>query len=173
MSLKHNQPLLQPVPSELLHYLAKYRVLVCTSCLYAIQPKAFARHLKDIHDIKRSHRRPFMQHVSSLELAEQEVVVGLTPQEFPVPLLPVQDGLQCQRDDCLHLCVTEKRMKSHWLSAHGRNGKPAIDWQPAPLQTFFKGNLLRYFTGTPSLSQSEKFSSGLACTIGESKDVKV
>lgn len=97
-----------------------------------------------------------MQHVSKFELAEQERVVGLTPQDFPVPLLPVQSGFQCQEEGCLHLCATEKRMKSHWLTGHGRRGQPNINWQPVPLQTFFKGNLLRYFTGTPSVTETEK-----------------
>ncbi|RFU32132.1 hypothetical protein B7463_g4211, partial [Scytalidium lignicola] len=46
--------------------------------------------------------------------------------------------------------MTEKRMRNHWLSTHGRQGLATVDWQAAPLQTFFKGNLLRYFTGTPS-----------------------
>lgn len=145
-----------PLPEELLQYLSPYRVLVCTSCRYAIQPKAMARHLKEIHRIKRSHRQPFMQHLEKFELAEHELVMQYVPEEFPVPLLPVQSGLQCRSEDCAYLCVTEKRMKHHWLSVHERQGLAACDWQAAPLQTFFKGNLLRYFTGTPSGKPAEK-----------------
>lgn len=115
------QPGVDPLPSQLLHYLAAYKVLVCTECLYAIQPNAITRHLKDIHDIKRSRRRPYMQYASDFELAPQELVVDLTPLEFPVPMLPVQDGFQCLEEKCFHLCITEKRMKSHWLSVHRRS----------------------------------------------------
>ena len=37
-------------------------------------------------------------------------------------------------------------MRGHWTSVHGRPGEPGVDWQHRPLQTFFRGNLLKYFT---------------------------
>ncbi len=153
---------LAPLLEGLLQYLSPYKVVVCTSCRYAIQPKAIARHLKEIHRIKRSDRQPFMQHVEKFELAEHELVMQYIPGQFPVPLLPVQSGLQCRSQDCSYLCVTEKRMKHHWLAVHGRQGLAACDWQTAPLQTFFKGNLLRYFTGTPSGKPAERITTQIA-----------
>lgn len=143
-------PRLVLLPEELLQYLFPYKVIVCTSCRYAIQPKAIERHLKETHRLKRSDRQPFMQHVEKFELADRELVMQYTPHEFPVPLLPIQSGLHCRFKDCAHLCVTEKRMRHHWLSIHGRQGLGLCDWETAPVQTFFKGNLLRYFTGTAS-----------------------
>jgi hypothetical protein len=59
-------------PFELLRYLPTYRVVVCGTCQYAVQPKAIARHLKDIHHIHRGRRRPFMKYVSELRLDEVE-----------------------------------------------------------------------------------------------------
>lgn len=135
-----------PQPDQLLQYLPVYRVVVCSSCHYAVQPHAISRHLKDIHSIHRSHRRPFMQYVSSLLLDEPENVMQCLIKCFPVPLLPVQTGLRCALRDCSHLCVSVKRMQSHWINVHGRHGVATKDWHPAPLQTFFKGNLLQYFT---------------------------
>lgn len=143
-------------PSELLQYLPTYKVVVCATCKYAIQPNAIARHLKEIHHITRGHRRPFMQHVSKLELDEAENVIDAKAQEFPVPLLPVQDGLMCDSEGCLHLCVSVKRMRTHWLTEHGRSGHAFLDWHPVPLQTFFRGNLLRYFTDPRSVSSQTK-----------------
>ena len=145
-----------PLPEELLQYLSPYKVLVCTSCKYAIQPKAIARHLKEIHRLKRSERQPFMRYIEKFELADHETVMQYQPREFPVPLLPVQGGLQCTSEDCAYLCVTEKRMKHHWLSVHVRQGLAACDWLTVPLQTFFKGNLLRYFTAAPSGKPAER-----------------
>ena len=139
-----------PPPEALLQYLPIYRVIVCTFCINAVQPKAIARHLKDIHCMKQQDRQPFLQHVEKLELVEQEVGMQHSLVEFPVPLLPVQSGLQCELEGCTYLCVTEKRMKHHWPSTHGRHGRAGCDWKSVPVQTFFKGNLLRYFTGTPS-----------------------
>jgi hypothetical protein len=47
-------------------------------------------------------------------------------------------------------------MKAHWSSTHGRQGQPGVDFKYASLQTFFKGNLLRYFTGGPAISEQEQ-----------------
>ncbi|TVY88871.1 Orsellinic acid/F9775 biosynthesis cluster protein D, partial [Lachnellula willkommii] len=145
-----------PLPEELLQYLPPYRVVVCTACRYAIQPKAIARHLKETHRIKSAERQSFLHYVGRYELAEHELVMQYTPGQFPVPLLPVQNGLQCRWEDCAYLCATEKRMKHHWVSIHRRQGVAECDWQAVPIQTFFKGNLLRYFTATPSDKSGER-----------------
>ena len=136
-------------PRELLQYLAAYRTVVCATCHYAVQPNAIGRHLKDIHHIHRSHRRPFTRYVSSLLLDEPQKVIQSKVDDFPVPQLPVEDGLECGDLGCSHLCGSIKRMQSHWISVHGRPGRASLDWHPAPLQTFFRGNLLRYFTKSP------------------------
>lgn len=92
-----------------------------------------------------------MQYVSTLDLNSPEIVIQSTDdlKEFPVPLLPVQDGLKCKHRGCSHLCVTEKRMKWHWATEHDQPTHPGLDWSSAPLQTFFRGNSLRYFTTPP------------------------
>lgn len=131
-------------PAELLNYLPAYGVVICTTCKYAIQPSAIARHLKDIHHIHRSHKRPFLEYVSKLDLKPPETVISTRITEFPILGLPVQDGLACR--SCQHLCVSKKRMKSHMTAVHGRHGQVDVDWYEMPLQTFFRGNLLRYFT---------------------------
>ncbi|KAG9228102.1 hypothetical protein BJ875DRAFT_490216 [Amylocarpus encephaloides] len=163
MSSIANQPSLNATPEELLQYLTDYRVLVCTSCRYAIQPAAIARHLKEIHSIKRGHRKPYMEYVEKFDLSDLEEVIACKPSKFPVPLLPVQEGLRCTHDGCSHLCMTDKRMKSHWLSVHHRRGEANVDFQSAPLQTFFKGNLLRYFTGI-SIKEVNQTLANFKCT---------
>jgi hypothetical protein len=138
-----------PLPQDLLQYIPDYRVVICVSCRYAVQPNAISRHLKEIHQILRSNRRPFMQYVAKLHLDEPEIVIQSKVHKFPIPLLPVLDGLACKHRGCHHLCASVKRMKSHWVSTHGRLGQELFDWNHAPLQTFFRGNLLRYFTKSP------------------------
>ncbi|KFZ10144.1 hypothetical protein V501_05329 [Pseudogymnoascus sp. VKM F-4519 (FW-2642)] len=134
--------------AELLQYLPAYKVVICVTCRYAIQPNAIERHLKELHKFRRDHRRPFMQYISKLDLDLPDKVREIRNTEFPVPLLPVHDGLQCMHEGCMHLCVSTKRMKGHWLSVHGRSGQIDFDWHPVALQTFFRGNLLRYFTNS-------------------------
>jgi len=142
-----------PEPATLLHYLPDSKVIICTSCHYALQPQAISRHLKDIHHILRSSRRPYLQYISTFDLDPAETVIQSsdTLREFPVPFLPVAEGLRCKYHACSHLCVTEKRMKHHWSVVHQCARRPEPAWEPVPLQTFFSGNSLRYFTKPPRL----------------------
>lgn len=135
-----------PAPEELLEYLAPYRVVICKSCKYAIQPTGISGHLRDIHHFRHPQRLQFLKFVSKLKLDPPHVALKTPILQFPVPGLPVQDGLQCEAEGCKHLCASEKRMKGHWYAAHGRPGRPLVDWRPVPLQTLFRGNLLQYFT---------------------------
>ncbi|KAL4780671.1 hypothetical protein BJX76DRAFT_364151 [Aspergillus varians] len=136
-----------PPPCELLKYLPEYQVVICTRCHYAVQPHAISRHLKEIHHILRNRRRKFDQYVSGLNLrGPQDVGPPTQTRHFPVPDLPVEPGLRCLAAGCNHLCASSRRMQTHWQKFHGRKGYPTQDWCPTPLQTFFRGNLLRYFT---------------------------
>lgn len=135
-------------PSELLHYLPESKVVICIRCRYAIQPNAISRHLKDLHRIYRSSRRPFMKYVSTLSLDEPQVV-NAKIHMFPVPILPIEDGLAC--NSCKYMCISTKRMKNHWSTVHGRPG----DSHPVRLQTFFRGKDLHYFTTVSSLVEPE------------------
>jgi hypothetical protein len=137
-----------PEPAQLLRYLPEFKVIVCTSCQYALQPQAISRHLKDIHHILRSLRRPYLQYVSKFHLDEPETVMQSSEslKHFPVPFLPVLQGLRCGQHDCSHLCVAEKRMKHHWSLEHADIDRLEMTWEHVPLQTFFRGNSLRYFT---------------------------
>ncbi|CAG8904544.1 unnamed protein product [Penicillium egyptiacum] len=154
-------------PSQLLHYLPTYRVLICLRCSYAIQPGAVARHLKEIHHLHHLSRRPFVDYASGFELSQPSDVVLPDETQFPVPLLPVQNGLACSFASCAHLCVTTKRMKQHWMSVHHISASDNGGfWDLVPLQTFFRGNALRYFTNPALLisSSSSDKSDGLTNT---------
>ena len=149
-------------PADLLCYLPDFKVIVCTSCHYALQPQAISRHLKDIHHILRSSRRPFLQYISTFDLDDAETVIRTSDslKDFPVPFLPVVDGLRCSHHGCAHLCVTEKRMKSHWSLIHHHAGRCEPTWEAVLLQTFFRGNSLRYFTGPSGLARVRDSLSG-------------
>lgn len=135
-------------PQALFHYCASHEVLVCTVCQYAVQPGGIVRHLKDIHHIYRENRRPYVTYASKLNLRKPEDIRHPSPDEFPVPYLPLEKGWHCKAPGCEYLCVSIKRMETHWSAKHGRKGNPSHDWNETPLQTFFRGNMLRYFTGT-------------------------
>lgn len=142
-------------PTQLFHPLPQHHVIICTQCRFAVPPHAISRHLKEIHRIHSENRRPFLDFVSKFDLWDPQDVAPPIETEFPIPSLPILDGLQCTFPHCAHLCVAEKRMQSHWRSVHERPGIPGKDWKYAPLQTFFRGNMLKYFTQAASSSNSK------------------
>lgn len=143
-------PTARRAPSQLFHYLPTYRVLICKECRYAIQPAAISRHLKDLHHIYRSDRQELIEYTKGLQLADPGNVVPPPTYDAPVPFLPTENGLACAKDGCTHLCVTIKRMKNHWATSHkDGGGSGCARWRSVALQTFFRGNQLKYFIVSP------------------------
>ncbi|KAJ5391520.1 fungal specific transcription factor domain-containing protein [Penicillium cosmopolitanum] len=134
-------------PSELFHHRPDYGVLICITCHYAIQPGAIRRHLKDIHHLHHEKRRPYVAYTKELKLKRPEEVQSPLPDDFPIPQLPVEKGWRCLAPGCNYLCASNKRMENHWPAVHARKGNPETDWHFTLLQTFFRGRMLRYFTG--------------------------
>jgi hypothetical protein len=102
-----------------------------------------------------------MEYVQSLDLADPGDVVLPEPHEAPVPFLPTESGLVCGVDGCGHLCITFKRMKNHWATVHRGIIADEAQSRQVHLQTFFRGNQLRYFmvcgSSTPT-SEAERSS---------------
>ncbi|KAJ5598043.1 transcriptional regulator family: Fungal Specific TF [Penicillium hordei] len=140
------------VPVQLLRYIPVHRVLICLHCRYAIQPGAIVRHLKEIHHLKRLRRRAFVEYASQFELADIGSIILPDETQFPVDSLPILDGLACRFEGCGHLCATIQRMKAHWSSVHHLSPRNGGNWCSVPLQTFFRGNALRYFTNPALLA---------------------
>lgn len=130
---------------NLLCYLPKYKVLICKECRYAIQPSAISRHLKDLHHIYRLDRKLLLEYAEGLDLAAPQEVKLPCPHEPAIDLLTTESGLACSARECEHLCMTVKRMKSHWSSTHRNVADSDLQWSTVKLQTFFRGNQLRYF----------------------------
>lgn len=143
-------------PAQLLLYLPQHRVVICKECCYAIQPPAISRHLKDLHRIYRSNRQGFLKYAEGLDLADPKDVILPDPNEEPVPFLPTVNGLVCGANGCDHLCATVKRMKMHWSTEHRGVVVDELQWRPVDLQTFFRGNQLRYFIVRQSSTDSSQ-----------------
>ncbi|KAJ5682242.1 hypothetical protein N7462_005407 [Penicillium macrosclerotiorum] len=139
-----------PPPEQLFYYSSAHKVVICTTCRYAVQSGAIARHLKEIHHIYREKRHPYIRYTSRMKLRRPEEVKQPQSYEFPVPHLHLEQGWQCEAPGCDYLCISRKRMERHWSTVHNCKGYPTFDWSAAPLQTFFRGNMLRYFTSRES-----------------------
>ncbi|RDL30499.1 Uncharacterized protein BP5553_10377 [Venustampulla echinocandica] len=132
---------------DLLEYDARYGVLICRECQYAIQKSALQSHLLR-HKIYRLERQRLLSSIAELDLLEPDHVPLPTPTSSPIEALPTFSGYCCAAAGCGNLCVSSKRMKRHWSEIHGLS-EPPPDFssfaRPVKLQTFFRGTKLRYF----------------------------
>lgn len=147
----------------LIEHLEDYGVAVCKKCRFAIQPSALPSHLLR-HQIYRNERRDLLDRLSKLKLPKPENVSLPDSNSEPLLNLPVHSGYKCEHLGCDHACVSSKRMSQHWSEQHdvGHHIKFVVDGEisllqsqehdsrnvksrSAYLQTFFRGNKIRYF----------------------------
>ncbi|KAK3714330.1 hypothetical protein LTR37_007916 [Vermiconidia calcicola] len=111
---------------------------------FAVQPQALASHLLK-HRIYRNERQQLLDNLSRLALREPEDVPVPDPASPPLAHLPLYNGYICLAPQCSHSCVSQKRMFQHWSEAHGEHDSKRVSARSATLQTFFRGNKIRYF----------------------------
>ncbi|KAL3483762.1 hypothetical protein BJX62DRAFT_69956 [Aspergillus germanicus] len=148
-------------PGDLLQYDAIYRVLICRECQYAIQKNAIQSHLLR-HKIYRGERRALLATIAELDTVEPDDVPVPSSGSPPIDGISIVAGYRCLVSGCGHLCASSKRMKSHHSESHGQGNPPDFESlaQEVKLQTFFRGNKLRYFEVTPFPPRSSAIDAG-------------
>lgn len=136
-------PPLRLGPHDLLEYDARYGVLICRECQYAIQKSALPSHLLR-HKIYRGERQSLLSSIGELNLLESEDVALPAPTSPPIDSLLIISGYRCMIADCENICASSKRMKRHQREIHELPNSPSYA-RPARLQTFFRGTKVRYF----------------------------
>jgi hypothetical protein len=63
-------------------------------------------------------------------------------------------------------------MEAHWSAQHGRKGYSNRDWSAAPLQSFFRGNKLRYFTNTDSSAKLDDNMASISRKRGHTRRIQ-
>ena len=138
-------------PRDMLEYNARYGVLICRECQYAIQKGALRSHLLR-HKIYRGERERLLSSIAQLDLFEPHCVPLPTPNTPPIDGLPTIPGYLCTAAGCGNLCASSKRMRCHWSEIHGLSEPPPNSSsfaRPVKLQTFFRGTKLKYFEVAP------------------------
>lgn len=149
-------------PRDLLQYDARYGVLICRECQYAIQKSAVPSHLLR-HKIYRDERRLLLSSISQLDLLEPHLVPLPDSASPPIDGLPVISGYCCTESGCGNLCASSKRMRRHLSEVHGHNSGPvSSSSRPVTIQTFFRGTKLRYFEVNTGAAQSDFLAEQLA-----------
>ncbi|KAI0913813.1 hypothetical protein F4823DRAFT_503905 [Ustulina deusta] len=133
-----------PGLGALLIHLPNYGVVICKDCRFAIQPSAFSSHLQN-HHILRSERRQILNQLFSLRLPPPDRVGVPASDSRRIEGLPVLSGFKCDTAKCNYACTSVKRMCQHWSEVHDEPNSKAIKYREARLQTFFRGNKIRYF----------------------------
>lgn len=133
-----------PQACSLLKHYEEYGVVICRNCQFAVQPSALASHLLK-HQIYRGERRRLLAQLCKLRLQDPSDVVDPSPGSSPVPELPVYKGYSCLSPGCDHVCASVKRMAQHWSDIHGERESRNVQARDCWLQTFFRGNKIRYF----------------------------
>lgn len=143
------------------HYYAEYRVLVCKSCQYAVQPGYIAAHLRgDQHRLTRQQYNEIAAQYAGTDLANPvtEVIVPDTI-VAPIDHLPIyRDGLAC--NSCSYVCRSVQVMKIHRRKVHhervGRGRRPEVfEWESTWCQCFFTSIGQRYFRVQQTIQQED------------------
>ncbi|CAG8896700.1 unnamed protein product [Penicillium egyptiacum] len=150
-------------PGDLLEYNAKYKVLICRDCHYAIQKNALGSHLLR-HKIYREERLRLLSIIHQLDIVEPGDLLFPSPSTRPVDALPIVPGYSCTMTGCGHLCASSKRMSRHWSDVHSVSGPNdfASRARSVKLQTFFRGTKLKYFEVSVAsrAAESQSFDEG-------------
>lgn len=86
-----------------------------------------------------------MTRLSHFALRDPSDVVNPPALSIPIPELRLLKGRRCLAAACEYLCTSDKRMSQHWSDVHGERESRNVQARFAWLQTFFKGNKIRYF----------------------------
>jgi len=104
---------------DLFHYYLQYRILVCKSCQYAIQPNCIIAHLRsDQHKLPRQQSEEIANQYKNYDLADP-CIEHIIPQTtiLPIDYLPIyRDGLACSH--CQYVCRSERWIKQHQREVH-------------------------------------------------------
>ncbi|KAJ9605891.1 hypothetical protein H2200_009740 [Cladophialophora chaetospira] len=135
---------------DLLDYLPDYGLVICKPCAFAVQPKAIPSHLLR-HHVYREKRQSLLDRVAELQLLDPTLVPLPEPRAPAIPFLPVTTGYRCTLPTCNHLCISHKRMSQHLREQHGHANGTEVNNRvdKVYLQTFFRGNKVRYFEVEP------------------------
>lgn len=157
---------------DFLQFNPTYKVLICTSCKYALVPSTIASHLRNTHkgqlssaDIKDCLRAVSEMCLEEPILVQQKVILLSSP---PIPHLTLcLDGIICRLCKIqAYICRNEGSIRSYLKKTHiwtcgekaGRPSKASRDVEnsfsivttsPVTCQTFYRSNFFRYFMVQP------------------------
>lgn len=113
-----------------------FKVLICSTCMYAVIPGNIPGHLKT-HNISRTFLTESINSlVEHFQILIDTSIVSPSSNGPPISGLRIHDGLSCTY--CNYVCLTEGTAEKHH---HGKSS-----FIPCKAQTFFYPTSVRYFS---------------------------
>lgn len=161
---------------DFLQFHPTYKVLICTSCKYALVPSTIATHLRNAHkgqltptDIKDCLGIVGVMCLQAPDLVRQVVIPPTHP---PIPHLALYlDGIVCRLCRSQpYVCRNARSMRAHLRVTHAwksgeKGGRPSkaseaariasetsffkVTTSPVACQTFYRSNFFRFFVVKP------------------------
>ncbi|KAI9771734.1 MAG: hypothetical protein M1839_002748 [Geoglossum umbratile] len=135
-----------PLPQgDIFRYLPDHRILVCVPCGYVVQPQSITSHLqkKEHHDLSLKDRRALRTYALSHDLTKLEDVKVPDAGAMPLPGLRLMNGYAC--GFCSYLTTNVYSLREHGRRKHDKRRHDGVYWREVKLQTFSRGNQVRYF----------------------------
>jgi hypothetical protein len=171
---------LHPLPydpmMDFLQFHPTYKVLICTSCKYALVPNTVASHLRNAHkgQLTPMAIKDCLRIVGAMCLTAPELVqrMVIPPSNLPIPHLALYfDGIVCRLCESQpYVCRSKRSIRAHLKETHAwtsgeKNGRPSrgsqaaratsdtsfskVTSSPVSCQTFHRSNFFRYFVVQP------------------------
>ena len=162
-----------PALGQLIAVNVEYKVLICLGhgCSQAVRPLGFLEHVrKKKHPITKEGRKQAQEYTQAFPCDYKHSTIALPTNGLaPQPIIPVVDGLQCQK--CLDYCSTSrKKMKVHGNKEHSLK-RIANDelFQPVRIQSWFQDSRERYWVvdGSQGIAQERQAHRAAIGDVGE------
>ena len=144
-----------PTLSSYISYLPNYHILICLSCQCCISPinDGIRLHFRGKHkSIPLKTRNEIIEYTESVSLANPKDVTLPLSDIVPIEGLEVFSGWRCKEKSvnnpseiCRECYTTEISMEKHYRDDHGWTASKGMTWTRQSFQTFFRGNLIKYF----------------------------
>jgi len=141
--------------SDYVSYLPDYQVLICLSCQWCLSPinDRVQIHFRNKHkSIPLSTRKEIIEYSESINIVDPKNVRLPLIDIAPIEGLEVFSGWRCKEKSvnnpseiCRECCTTEVSIEKHCRDDHGWTASKGITWTKQSFQTFFRGNLIKYF----------------------------
>jgi hypothetical protein len=127
--------------TEYIRYDEEIQLAICKACQQGIAPGDPTRHFRRQHRATwESNRQTIVDYMDQLTLKSIENLRSYGSKDgtrYPIEGLETKRGWCCGEGECRYCTVSEKSLKNHCRSVHGKESVARKEWFETPMQTLF------------------------------------